>query len=249
MGELTDRVVIVTGATVHLGRAYADALAERGASVVVADLSGSAAVAGEIRRAGGTAIGADIDLRDPSTLETMAERAWTEFGAVHALVNNAGYFRTMFRGPFESIPDDDWDRCFEINVKGTWYAIRAAVPWLRRSGGGSIVNVSSATAFKGLGNVVHYAAAKAAIAGMTRSLARELGVDSIRVNAVAPDYVPDEDLHGRSPAAADRAVAGRCLAREQTAADLVGTVAYLVGAGSAFVTGQTLHVNGGSYFG
>ncbi|MEU1956606.1 SDR family NAD(P)-dependent oxidoreductase [Nocardia rhamnosiphila] len=249
MRELTDRVVIVTGATVHLGRAYAEDLAARGASVVVADLSRSEVVAAEIRRRGGSAVGVDIDLREPGSLDAMAERAWTEFGAVHGLVNNAGYFRTMFRGPFDEIPEEDWDSCFDINVKGTWYVIRSVVPRLRRTGGGSIVNISSATAFKGLGNVVHYAAAKAAIAGMTRSLARELGPDGIRVNAVAPDYVPDEDLHSRSPAARERAVASRCLPREQTAADLVGTVAHLVGPGSGFVTGQTLHVNGGSYFG
>jgi 3-oxoacyl-[acyl-carrier protein] reductase len=249
VAELAGRVVIVTGGTVHLGRAYASGLAERGASVVVADLSGGENVAESIRADGGRAIGIDIDLRKPDSLEAMAERAYDEFGAVHALVNNAGYFRTMFRGPFDEIPESDWDACFEINVKGTWHAIRAVVPWMKKTGGGRIVNVSSATAYKGLGNVVHYAAAKAAITGLTRSLARELGFQGICVNAIAPDYVPDDNLHSRSPEARARAVEGRCLQRDQTADDLVGGVAYLVSEDSAFMTGQTLHVNGGSYFG
>ncbi|MDV6269308.1 SDR family NAD(P)-dependent oxidoreductase [Rhodococcus globerulus] len=249
MTDLVGRVVIVTGGAVHLGKTYACALADRGASVVVADLSGAALVAESIRGKDGRAIGVDIDLRDPSSLEAMVAKAHDEFGAVHALVNNAGHFRNMFRGPFEDIPESDWDACFDINVKGTWNAIRAVVPGFRKTGGGRIVNVSSSTAFKGLGNVVHYAAAKAAIVGMTRSLARELGPDSICVNAIAPDYVPDDDLHTRSPAARGRAVQGRCLQRDQTADDLVGAVTYLVSEDSAFVTGQTIHVNGGSYFG
>lgn len=249
MSAIDGRVIVVTGGTVHLGKAYAQAFAARGAAVVVADLANSEQTAAQLRADGGRALGVDIDLRQFTTLEALAERVQSEFGGIDALVNNAGYFRTMFRGSFEDIPESDWETCFDINVKGTWNAIRAVVPSMRENGGGSIVNVSSATAYKGLGEVVHYAAAKAAIAGMTRSLARALGDDGIRVNAIAPDYVPDDDLHRRSPSARERAVEGRCLRREQTPDDLVGTVAYLVSDASSFVTGQTLHVNGGSYFG
>src|SRR5699024_699303 len=109
MDDLNGQVVAVTGATVHLGKAYAYALAARGAAVVVADLSGSEDVATQICADGGRAVGIDIDVRDQSTLESMTERAYREFGGLHGLVNNAGYFRTMFRGPFDQIPEEDWD--------------------------------------------------------------------------------------------------------------------------------------------
>lgn len=244
---LLGRVVVVTGGGIHLGAAYSRDLARRGAHVVVADLNDTSELVAELKDEGLTAIGSRIDVTDPTTLTAMVDDAVAAFGRIDGLVNNAGYFRNAFRGPVEDISDVEWTKCFDINVRGTWNAIKAVLPTFKAAGYGKIVNVSSATSFKGLPEMAHYVSSKAAVVGLTRGLAKELGEFNICVNTLAPDYVPDEAMDERRSAPKVRAVQARCIQRNQTPDDLVGTVAYLCGPGSDFVTGQTLHVNGGAY--
>jgi 3-oxoacyl-[acyl-carrier protein] reductase len=186
---------------------------------------------------------------DPAATEAMAARTLVRHGRIDALVNNAGYFTQIVKQDFDAIPLADWETALRVNVIGSWLCAKAVVPAMRRQGGGKIVNTSSMTVPSGVPGFLHYVASKAAVVGMTRALARELGPDGITVNTISPDYIPhDADYAGRQPEMAGFISAQRCLRRDQVPEDMVGTLLYLVGHGSDFVTGQDLWVNGGRLF-
>jgi 3-oxoacyl-[acyl-carrier protein] reductase len=179
----------------------------------------------------------------------MAAATIERFGRIDVLVTNAAVFATIpiSRVAFDQISEDEWDRVMTVNVKGVWLCCRAVVPAMRRRGGGSIVNISSGTVFNGSPGRVHYVASKAAVVGITRVLARELGGDNIRVNAIAPGNTlseenPTEEIVRMREAAA----ASRALKRVQRPQDLVGAVQFLLSDDAAFITGQTLLVDGGT---
>ena len=241
---------IVTGGGRGLGQAFACGLAESGANVVVADIGDTTDTVGRIEAAGGRALGLRVDITDQEAVGEMANRTVSAFGSIDALVNNAAYFRAARSGTFESIDPSELDRCLEVNVKGTWLATRAVLPVMKKAGRGKIVNVSSASVWKGKSATgPHYLTSKAATIGFTRALARELGQYGITVNTLVPDAIPETGgLDDPRGADARRQVDPRCIQRVQTAQDMVGTLLYLCAGGSDFVTGQSLHVNGGSYF-
>jgi len=138
---------------------------------------------------------------------------------------------------------------FAVNVRGTWLCAKAVTPAMKDARAGRIVNVTSTTVPGGVPLFLHYVASKAAIVGLTRALARELGEWGICVNAIAPDYVPhDAEYAAQQPEMAATLARQRCFQRDMTPDDLVGTLRYLVDPGSAFVTGQVLYVNGGRLF-
>lgn len=246
--QLEDRVIIVTGGARRLGRTYSLALAREGARVVVADIQDPGPVVEEIEAAGGRALGQRVDICDPDALQAMVDATLRAFGAIHVLLNNAAYFRDAVQGDFEDIPIEELDRSLAVNIKGTWLATKAVLPTLRAARYGKIINVSSASVFKGQSATgPHYLTTKSALLGLTRALARELGPHNISVNSLVPDAIPDEEPGGRD-AGPHRAVVARCFQRRQTPEDMVGTVIHLCGPGSDFVTGQSFHVNGGAYF-
>ena len=232
----------MTGAARGLGRAFALALAADGYAVLAADvdeagLAQTAAAGGDELR---TAV---CDVSDPDACDAAVAAAVSAFGGLDALVNNAGII-TVTRGPTREVSLEEYDRVMAVNVKGTWLMCRAAIPALEAAGGGSIVNLASEAAFTGSRGMSHYVASKGAVVGMTRALARELGPLGIRVNAIAPGYTDTEG--GRTigdPGAYD--VSDTPLGRVATPDDMVGTLRYLLGTDSAFVTGQILLVNGG----
>ncbi|MCC6173935.1 MAG: glucose 1-dehydrogenase [Chloroflexi bacterium] len=251
MGRLAGKTVVVTGAGHGIGRAYAERCAEEGASVVVADLDGSAAerVASNIEAHGGRALPVQVDVAEWASVRRVAVQVSARFGGIDGLVNNAAMFATVpiSRVGFEEIDEAEWDRVMAVNVKGVWNCCRAIAPTMRARGGGSIVNISSASILHGGGGRLHYVASKAAVLGISRVLARELGDDNIRVNTLAPGNTLSEE----TPTAAilalrTGAAAARALKRVQTPADLVGAVVFLLSDAAAFVTGQTLVVDGGT---
>lgn len=227
-------VVIVTGASGGLGRVYCRALGEAGYTVVGSDLTGS---------------DVDADVSDRASTEALARTVLERHGRIDALVNNAAVYSSIVKKPFEEIGDDEWDAVFAVNVRGAWLASRAVAPAMKRQGHGKIVNVSSMTVPTAPPGFAHYIASKAAIVGLTRALARELGPHGISVNTLTPDYVAfDREYDNRQPEMAPALAAQRAFARAVEPGDLVGTLLYLLGPGSDFVTGQDIWVNGGRAF-
>jgi len=248
--RLQDRVAIVTGGGNGIGRAYALALAAEGARVLVADLDGDAAAetARQIEAAGGQALGTRTDVADVDSTEAMARAAADRWGRIDILVNNAAIFATvpMSRVGFEQISSDEWDRLMAVNVRGVWLCCRAVAPHLRRQGKGKIVNISSSTVLDGSPTRVHYVASKAAVIGLTRTLAAELGDANVCVNVLLPgstlsEAEPTEEIMRMRARPAQQ----RAFKRVQRPDDLVGTMVFLCSDDSDFITGQSLVCDGG----
>ena len=239
---------IVTGAARGLGQAYCVALAGEGFDIVASDMLDTQQTVTEVEAAGGRAIGVRADISSAADNEALAAAAVDAFGTIDVLVNNAAYFSEIARGPFHEIPQREWDRTFEVNVRGVWLTCCAAYPYMRKQGSGKIINIASTTCFKGTVGFPHYVASKSAIIGLTRCLAEELGPDGITVNTVTPDLIPNPSLRPSDAASDQFVVAGRAIKRTQVPEDMLGTILYLAGPGSDFVTGQNLVVNGGAFF-
>lgn len=247
--RLAGKRVIVTGAARGLGREFALHLASLGARVLAADVADVGDTCALARERGSLKVlPAVVDVRSGEQTRALAQAAVDAFGGADALVNNAAIVAGLSRRPFEEIPEEEWDRVLDVNVKGTWMCTAAVAPLLRAAGGGSIVNLASEVAYSGSAGVAHYVTSKAAIIGLTRVLARELGPAQIRVNALAPGFVAGEGsaaMLGDAQYDVSRTPLGRVAQPE----DLLGTLAFLVSDESAFVSGQTLLVNGGRLFG
>jgi NAD(P)-dependent dehydrogenase (short-subunit alcohol dehydrogenase family) len=248
-GRLDGKRVVVTGAAQGLGRAFVLHLAGSGARVLAADVrvEGLAETCARATDEGGVALAATADVSSSEDTLALADAARNAFGGVDALVNNAAVVEGLRRRAFDEIPEDEWDRVLRVNVKGVWLCARALVPLLREAGGGSIVNLASEVAFTGSPGLVHYVTSKAAVVGLTRALARELGPSGIRVNAVAPGFIPTEGSRTMTDSTSYDTSATP-LGRVGEPADLLGALSFLVSDESAFVTGQTLLVNGGRVF-
>ena len=252
MGQLDDKVAIVTGAARGLGRAYAQALAREGAAVLACDLNDCDETVAAITDAGGQAASAVTDIASMASCTAMAEQAMQCFGRIDVLVNNAALYGGLKGARFEQLDESQWDAVMTVNVKGLWQSCKAAVQPMRDSGGGSIINISSLAAVYGLPYGLDYVASKAAVIGMTRAMSRELGQDRIRVNAVAPSAVMTEGTEEFFGAKLEKAktviASGQVIPRNLETDDLTGTIVYLASDSSAFVTGQTHMVDGGSWF-
>ena len=247
------KTIVVSGSAHGIGRAYSERLAKDGANVALLDIDAARndEVAGGIRKAGGKALAIRADVRDFAQFQRAAEQTAKEFGAINGLVNNAGMLNVVpiTRCNFEDIPDAEWDEAFRLNTKAAWYGCKAVLPHLKKAGGGSIVNISSSTVFRGVPTRAHYVASKSALIGFTRTLARELGQYWIRVNVVCPgSTLSEEQPSDETVAMREAPVKVRCLQRVEKPTDLVGTIAFLMSDDSEFITGQTLLVDGGSAF-
>jgi NAD(P)-dependent dehydrogenase (short-subunit alcohol dehydrogenase family) len=233
--NVASKVVLITGAARGLGLEYARSLGEAGARIVAGDIADCAAA---VTAAGNDAIGVTLDVTDIASADSMVELAMERFGRIDALINNAALYGALRGGRFNQIAETDWDAAMAVNVKGIWNCCKAVVPAMRQSGGGSIVNVASLAATYGMPFALHYTTSKAAVIGLTRGLARELGRDNIRVNALAPSAVMTEGTVEFLGDKLDRGLevirAGQSTPRTLEPADLTGTVAWLISDGSRF---------------
>lgn len=249
MMRLKERVAIVTGAAQGIGAAYARALAEAGAAVVLADILDGASAVAPIVAAGGRAFHHTADVSSPASVAALVEETLKRFGRIDILVNNAAVFGTLTNKPFTEIDGAEWDKVMAVNVRGSFECAKAVFPAMRERNYGKIVNIASGTVFKGTPNLLHYVSSKGAIVAMTRALARELGPYNICVNALAPGLTLSENVMTNptwteAVIAANRA--SRALKREEKPDDLLGALVFLASSESDFMTGQTLVVDGGS---
>ena len=249
--RLKDKVIIVTGGGVGIGRAYAMGLAQEGARVVVADIQDKEAekVAAEIRRLDGEAFAVPVDVTSLEKSRAMADAAVQKYGRIDVLVNNAALYSAIKKKPFAEITVEEWDKVMAVNVKGLFLCVQAVYPAMKKQGNGKIINISSGTALGGTPFFLHYVTSKAGVIGFTRALARELGPDNICVNAITPGLTisgPQQEGVLTPEQLKDRR-SRRAFQRDQYPQDLVGTMIFLCSADSDFMTGQTVNVDGGTH--
>ena len=249
MPPLAGKVALVTGGSRGIGRAICVELARAGASVAVnylAKRSAAEAVVAEITRAGGRAMAVPGDVSLAADVDAMVRTVADEFGPVSILVNNAGI--TDAHKPWQQIDEAEWDRVLAVNLKSCYLTLRATYPAMREAGWGRIINISSVTVHLGQANILHYVSAKAGMIGFTRTLAREVGVDGITVNAITPGAIQTEselELFPEQAELATRMNQLQSIKRRGLPDDIAGAVVFLASDASAFITGQTINIDGG----
>jgi len=255
MGRLDGRVAIISGAAHGIGRAICVELAREGASVWACDVR-DAELAGTqtaVEREGGACRTAVVDVSLPQPVASFVETVVHAAGRVDVLVNTAGGVAGQTMRPIETVPDEDWHRIFAINLDGAFHFTRAVVPAMKAHDRGSIVNISSGAGRSySLTGIQAYASAKAGLIGLTRQTARELGPHGIRVNCVAPGFVrsnpaSEAQWHAMGPDGQRRLLDGIALRRLGQPEDIARAVVFFASDESAYVTGQTISVDGGHW--
>lgn len=248
--DFTNTTVVITGAARGLGREYARQFAKRGANVAVNDVRDCSETLRIVEQEGAAGISAITDVTSAESTREMAQAVIEKFGSIDVLVNNAALYGSLSMTPFDQLDDDEWDAAMNVNVKGLWQCAKAVVPAMKQQQSGSIINVSSLAALYGLPNCLHYTASKAAVIGVTRGLARELGRYNIRVNTVAPTVVntdaTSEIFKDKRDKIVDVTTAQQAIRRPLETQDVTGTVLFLASDLSTLTTGQTLMVDGGT---
>ncbi len=246
--DLAGRVILITGGGRGIGKACAIEAAKRGAALAVADVNGKAArqSAQEITAMGAECMPIEVDISLEGNTLRMVKSVTEKYKRIDALINNAAMWGNLTRKRFNEMPVDEWDKVMAVNLRGPFLCTRAVFPAMQQQGYGKVVNITSTTAFFGSPFFLHYVTSKAGIIGMTRSLARELGEFGIRVNAVAPGFTLTEaSLSNTGEERSVQLASQTILKRVAGPGDIVGTILFLTGPDSDFMTGQTVVVDGG----
>lgn len=250
MSDLEGKIALVTGAASGIGLDLAAGLAARGCRVVIGDILDQTRLDQAAAKVGGDCLAVPMDVTSDEQVAAVVAQTQARFGGLDIVVNNAGLYTSISRGPFEELEIAEWERVFAVNVTGVFRVVKACLPLLKASGSGRVLNISSATVFSGPPNMLHYVSTKGAMTAMTKSMARELGVHGITVNAIAPGFTLSSgvlDTAGENSGPQwERARAARAVKRDQMPEDLVGATCFLAGEGAGFITGQTLVVDGGA---
>lgn len=248
MSEFGDTVVLVTGGSQGIGRAYVDAFLARGAKVAIFDINDPSGVVQEL--ATDSAIGFTVDVTDRALVDEAVQATINHFGQIDVVVNNAAYYEGLTFQPFDRIDDADWDRSMNVNVKGVWHICSAVATHMRTRDHGRIINISSNVVFMGKTNFLHYVTSKGAVWAMTNAMSREFAGTGVTVNCVAPGYTITPATRNMSSAETVAQLEREILAAQSVrrlleAEDMVGAVLYLASPAAAMVTGQTITVDGG----
>ncbi len=246
--ELAGRVALVTGAGRNIGRGIALALADGGAAIIVNARSNrqeAETVAGEIERAGGSALALTADVADVAAVAAMVDVAAARFGGIDILVNNAA---VRVEQPFEEMTLADWRAVTAVILDGAFNCVKACLPYLKRSGAGVIVNIGGLSAHTGAARRPHVVTAKAGLIGFTRALAHELAGDKIRVNTVTPGLMATPRPPGQ-PEPQHHSLVHALAGRRGLPEDIAAAVRFVCGPAAGFITGQNIHVNGGTFLG
>jgi NAD(P)-dependent dehydrogenase (short-subunit alcohol dehydrogenase family) len=248
-GVLAATVAVVTGGAHSLGRAFCEALAAEGADIAIADVRDGMETATSLARAFGVrARSWQVDVSDESAVARFAAEVKDSLGPIGVLVNNAALFAELPALAFHEFPADLWDRVMAVNVKGAFLMAKHLAPMMIDRGRGKIINIGSGTAYKGMTEMLAYVTSKAAILGLTRCLARELGKHGVNVNTLAPGLIESPSVleHPHNLAPSEQVIRSRAIQRAGVPSDLLGALVFLASPASDFVTGQTLAVDGGS---
>ena len=243
---LNDKIAFVTGATRGIGRAIALELGRRGATVIGTATSddGAARISAYLAEAGNKGKGVVLDVTDTARTDDVLADAAKEFGVITILVNNAGITRENLA---MRMGDDEWDAVIDTNLKAVFRLTRGVMRGMMKARFGRVVNITSVVGYSGNPGQANYCAAKAGVAGLTRSLARELGSRNITVNCVAPGYIATDMTHALTDEQRQAMLATIPLGRAGTPEDVAGAVGFLVSPAASYVTGTTVHVNGGMF--
>lgn len=249
---LANKVAIITGSARGLGKVFALRFVKEGAKVTICDIHDCAPVAQEIKASGGEVLAMKVDVTSEKETADMVKRTVDQFGRVDILVNNAAAVGGLeikdFMKPFEMLSASDWDRILEVNIKGTFLASKAVIPYMKKQGKGNIVNITSTTAFTGSPVFLHYSTSKAGVINMTKTMATALGAFNINVNAIAPGPVMTETMRVLVTGDAEKHLLERqLLKRAIKPEDIAAAVAFMASDEAGMITGQTLAVNGGEY--
>lgn len=244
---LSGKIAVVTGGSRGIGRAISQRLAAMGALVYINYVSRPDAAEETkqiIENAGGKAAIIQFDVADGDRVKEAFKTIVSEAGSIDILVNNAGITRD---GLMARMKESDWDSVLDTNLKGAFFCAKAAAKPMMKKKWGRIVNISSVIGFSGNSGQVNYASAKAGLTGLTKSMAREYASRNITINCVAPGYIVTEMTESMADAAQEKILSEIPMASLGTPEDVAAAVAYLVSDDARYITGQTLHVNGGMY--
>lgn len=249
-GELKDKVILVSGAAGGMGRRCVDLLSSEGANLGLFDLTDKIEeVADEARKKGSQVVTSVGDICNGDEVNTFVEEVVKKFGRIDGVLNIAAIYRGLVNRDFTEIPVDEWEKVMKVNITGTWMLTKAAAPHMRSKKKGSVVNISSATVYFGAPGMLHYVASKAAVLGMTKAMAQEMGPDGVRVNCIAPGLLPTESsLERITEEYVGKIKATAALRKLASPDDIIKTAMFLLSDDSESITGQTIVVDGGRIF-